>query len=205
MPSSNPSDAADSDAADSDAAENEVVLADDPHRRVVRIGNTIRRPLESWSASVHTLLDHLQNKGFPAPTYLGVDASGRETLSAIDGVSGADGWAQVVPEDGLRATARLLRRYHQAVADFSFADLTWASPDGPAVEGAVLCHGDFGPWNLVWREGEPVGVIDWDYAWPQPPLHDVCSPSSTWRPSGTTPNVGAGCAIPSRRTGDGGC
>ena len=28
----------------------------------------------------------------------------------------------------------------------------------------VICHGDFGPWNLVWREGLPVGIIDFDDA-----------------------------------------
>lgn len=159
---------------DSDPAADEVVLADDPHRRVVRIGKTIRRPLEPWSASVHALLDHLSGKDFPAPEFLGVDDQGRETLTAIDGVSGPDGWAQVVPEDGLRATARLLRRYHDAVADFHFEPLPWAGVEGPSAADAILCHGDFGPWNLVWRDGEPVGVIDWDYAWPQTALHDVC-------------------------------
>lgn len=26
----------------------------------------------------------------------------------------------------------------------------------------MILHGDFGPWNLVWREAMPVGVIDFD-------------------------------------------
>jgi aminoglycoside phosphotransferase (APT) family kinase protein len=26
----------------------------------------------------------------------------------------------------------------------------------------VVCHGDFGPWNLVWRDGLPTGIIDFD-------------------------------------------
>ena len=46
----------------------------------------------------------------------------------------------------LRAVFRLLRRYHDAFA------------------GEVICHGDFGPWNLVWRGGLPVGIIDFDRA-----------------------------------------
>ena len=30
--------------------------------------------------------------------------------------------------------------------------------------GELICHGDFGPWNLVWRDGMPVGLIDFDDA-----------------------------------------
>jgi Ser/Thr protein kinase RdoA (MazF antagonist) len=49
-------------------------------------------------------------------------------------------------DDQLHAVFSLLRRYHDAFA----AD--------------VVCHGDFGPWNLVWRDGLPVGLIDFDFA-----------------------------------------
>ena len=37
----------------------------------------------------------------------------------------------------------------------------------------MLCHGDPGPWNVVWRDHEAVGLIDWDYLHPAPRLHDV--------------------------------
>ena len=40
---------------------------------------------------------------------------------------------------------RLLRRYHD----------TFGHDD-------VVVHGDFGPWNLVWRDGAPVAIIDFD-------------------------------------------
>ncbi|WP_033432008.1 phosphotransferase [Saccharothrix syringae] len=39
----------------------------------------------------------------------------------------------------------------------------FAGGTGPA-GGEVACHGDFGPWNVVWRDGRPVGVLGWDYA-----------------------------------------
>lgn len=153
----------------------ETVLADDPHRRVVRIGDTVRRPLEPWSDAVHALLDHLAAVGFTeSPRFLGVDEQGREVLTAIDGDSGPAGWAPAADPEGLRAMARLLRRYHEAVAGFDPAAHTWAGQQAPAREGDVVCHGDFGPWNLVWRGTEPVGIIDFDYAWPQPARHDVC-------------------------------
>ncbi|WP_078910855.1 phosphotransferase [Streptomyces sp. NRRL WC-3742] len=43
---------------------------------------------------------------------------------------------------------------------------------GP-VGDEVICHGDFGSWNTVWRGARPVGIIDGDHARPAPRLHDV--------------------------------
>lgn len=71
------------------------VLQDDPHRRVVRVGDTVRRPMHPWSASVHELLRHLAEVGFPySPRVLGVDEAGREVLSYVAGVSCPDFFGQ---------------------------------------------------------------------------------------------------------------
>jgi hypothetical protein len=151
------------------------VLQDDPYRRVVRVGDTVRRPLQPWSPTVHELLQHLEGQGFEyAPRLLGIDDEGREVLTWIDGESGGDGWAKVVTDEGLTAMARLLRDYHDAVRDFRpSAGAGWAAHDGVFRPGDLVCHGDFGPWNLVWRGNRPIGILDWDYAWPHPPIHDV--------------------------------
>ncbi|MEU8820460.1 aminoglycoside phosphotransferase family protein [Actinoplanes sp. NPDC048796] len=149
------------------------MLQDTPHRRIVRVGDTVRRPLLPWSAAVHELLRHLEAVGFPyAPRVLGVDDEGREVLTYVEGDSGPDGWAKVVDEDGLIAMARLLREYHEAVNGFR-PRAVWAGRTAPMAEDEIVCHGDFGPWNLVWHGNRPVGVIDWDYAWPAKPVHDV--------------------------------
>ena len=42
----------------------------------------------------------------------------------------------------------------------------------PADE-VVLCHGDPGPWNFVWRDNEAIALIDWDFLHPGPRLDDV--------------------------------
>ncbi|MEU6260557.1 aminoglycoside phosphotransferase family protein [Streptomyces sp. NPDC047043] len=155
--------------------EREEVLQDGAHRRVVRIGNTVRRPAQPWTPTTHALLAHLENVGFAhAPRPLGFDDEGREILTHIEGESGPAGWANVVPDDGLRAFARLLRAYHDACADFTPPPgATWPPGGaGPDTQG-VVCHGDFGPWNIVWRDGQPVGIIDWDFARPGPRVHDV--------------------------------
>jgi hypothetical protein len=82
----------------------------------------------------------------------------------------------VVNEQGLAAFARLLREYHDATVGFSPPEgAAWAvgtGGGGPAGSEAI-CHGDFGPWNVVWKGHRPVGIIDWDWARPAPRLHNV--------------------------------
>jgi hypothetical protein len=151
------------------------VLQDEPHRRVVRIADTVRRPVHPWSTTIHELLRHLEEIGFRyAPRLLGIDDEGREMLTYIDGDSGGAGWAKVAQDEGLVAMARLLREYHEAVRGFRpAAGAGWAAHADAVGAGELICHGDFGPWNLVWRGSRPVGILDWDYAWPAPPTHDV--------------------------------
>ena len=141
-------------------------------RAVVRVGDSVRRP--ATGPAVHALLGYLEQAGFPySPRLLGIDERGREVLSYLHGVSGRRGWAQVVPDAGLRSLARLLRAYHDAVADFVPSDHAWALEPRPPRAGELICHGDFGPWNVVWAAGRPVGLLDFDFAGPAPALSDV--------------------------------
>jgi hypothetical protein len=111
--------------------------------------------------------------GFPAPRPAGVEGD-RELLTWIDGESGPDGWAKIVPERGLRRWAAFLRRYHDAVAAYRPpADSTWSSGPGGCAPGEIICHGDFGPWNGVWRGEHVIGLIDFDHARPAPPVFDI--------------------------------
>ncbi len=151
------------------------ILQDRADRPVVRRGSTVLHPLQPWSPAVHALLDHLRDVDFPySPRVLGTEA-GTEILSYIEGESGPDGWAKVVDEDGLRAAARLLRAYHDAVATWEPATPpVWFNGDeGTGGPGEVVCHGDFGPWNIVWNGTEPVGLLDWEYTSPGPPRRDL--------------------------------
>lgn len=153
----------------------EEVLQNAPGRKIVRVGDTVRRPVRPWSPAVHALLRYLERVGFPSsPRVLGVDGEGREMLTYLDGESGPLGWRHAAREEGLTALARLLRQYHDTVAAFRPGDdLRWYTGQGGSRPGEVICHGDFGPWNIVWRDGLPAGVIDWDTARPANPLHDV--------------------------------
>ncbi len=140
-----------------------------------RIGDTVHRPAGPWTAAVHDLLRHLESIGYEhAPRVLGFDDEGREVLTWIRGDSGPEGWGKVVDDRGLIAFARMLREYHDAVAGYRpDAASRWSSGHGEEAGDNVVCHGDFGPWNTVWRGARPVGIIDWDHARPAPRLHDV--------------------------------
>ncbi len=43
----------------------------------------------------------------------------------------------------------------------------------PKRPGDVVCHGDVGAGNIVWRDGDAVALIDWELAEPGPPLRDL--------------------------------
>jgi hypothetical protein len=141
----------------------------------VRVGDTVRRLAGWWTPAVHHLLAHLHDIGFPyAPRPLGIDDESRDVLSFIAGESGRACRLRVIPDAGLAAYARLLRAYHDAVADYRPPpDADWAVGRLRLADGEVICHGDFGSWNLVWRGAEPVGIVDWDLAYPGPALDDV--------------------------------
>jgi hypothetical protein len=54
--------------------------------RVVRIGNTVRRPVRPFTGTVQAYLTHLREEGFlDAPEPFGYDEEGREVLSYIVG------------------------------------------------------------------------------------------------------------------------
>jgi hypothetical protein len=142
--------------------------------RVERVGDTARRPVEPGGVRVHELLVALEDIGFAySPRFLGIDGKGREVLSWIEGESGPAGWSKVVPEDGLRRFAQLLREVHTATADLRLPPEGWSGGRGAPQADGVITHGDFGPWNVVWDGPEPVGIIDWDFAGPAPAADDV--------------------------------
>jgi thiamine kinase-like enzyme len=60
---------------------------------------------------------------------------------------------------------------HDATADYSDPEATWRGV--PRQPHEVICHNDFAPYNMVFRDHELIGVIDWDFAAPGPRLWDL--------------------------------
>jgi hypothetical protein len=118
---------------------------------LVRVGGTIRRPMHNRSAYIQQVLLHLEAVGFHgAPRHLGVDEQGREVLTYIEGEV-LDGARAVISDQRLRSAAQLIRAFHDATAGTALAG-----------DEEVVCHGDLGHHNTVFRDEQAIGLIDWD-------------------------------------------
>jgi len=153
----------------------EHAFADGNLAGTVRVGATVRRAAGPWTPAVHALLRHLAERGFgAAPRPLGLDAEGRETLGFLPGVTAPATLEGFLGDDVLTGVARLLRTYHDAVVDFEPPpDAAWRFVVGSPREGEVICHNDVSPFNVVFVDGEPRGLIDWDFAAPGPRTWDL--------------------------------
>jgi len=151
---------------------------------VVRVGDTVRRPLRPSSPAVHALLDHLSQVGFEAvPEFLGVDTQGREVLTYVPGETVTAPYpAWSMTDAALESVARLLRRYHEAVAGFDPAGHNWAEPVPSAYTDGLVGHNDPNLDNLVFRDGVAVALIDFDLAGPGSALWDVAAAVRLWAP-----------------------
>jgi aminoglycoside phosphotransferase (APT) family kinase protein len=140
---------------------------------VVRVGDTVRRSPGAASASVHALLRHLEVKGFAgSPRFRGIDARGREILSFFEGEAGC--WPAIWrSEIALVTSAQLLRAYHDASCDFRPEQVTWVQAHPDPAQHEVICHNDFGAYNIVFDGERAVGMIDFDLAGPGPRLRDI--------------------------------
>lgn len=151
----------------------EVPLSGGNISSVVRVGATVRRTMQSWSATIHHLLRYLEHVQFAhAPRFLGIDECGRETLSYIPGEVGF--FPYVYSDAGLRSAATSLRRYHDATAQYrppSNAHWQFIYPDAERHE--VICHNDVAPYNLVFVNQRTEALIDFDTAGPGPRVWDL--------------------------------
>src|SRR5689334_14780255 len=76
------------------------LLGGDVTEGLVRVGDTVRRPVSDASARVRRLLDFLQSAGFQgAPRFLGIDDSGRDTLSFVPGDTAGRPWPSWVADE----------------------------------------------------------------------------------------------------------
>jgi hypothetical protein len=154
---------------------------------VVRVGDTVRRPMGAHTPAVHGLLRHLESVGFDgAPRVLGVDDQGREILSWLPGEAGLRPLRPyAVTEDALVALGRLLRRFHDAAVSYvPRPDAVWDTlvtsnlDDAPELVG----HCDVTLENVIFRAGLPYALIDFDLARPTTRLFDVVTTLRHWGP-----------------------
>jgi GNAT superfamily N-acetyltransferase len=153
--------------------------------RVVRRGDTVRRPAGPWTPAIHRLLRHLESVGFEgAPRVVGLEDD-IEILSFIPGA------VAVPPFPSWSASTKLLvsvadlqRRFHDAVADFvAPPGAVWGHGAAPAeFRGTLVCHNDLCLENVIVRDGRAVAFVDFDFAAPVDRLWDIAIALRHWAP-----------------------
>jgi len=135
---------------------------------VVRVGDHVLRPSNAHSASIHRFLGGLRRNGFDgASVPIGIDPDGRERLEFIAGDVATPpypAWAQT--DAALGSIARLIRRMHDASVGLELGEAAWSDEMADSVGGDVMCHNDVCLENVVFRDGEAVGLLDFDFAAP---------------------------------------
>ena len=142
---------------------------------VVRIGDEVRRPAGRYTASVQALLAHLRRRGFDGcPEPRGIDDEGRERLGFIAGdvaFPPYPAWAQT--DAALGSVAVLLARLHAAAVGFDGDGMDWSPEFGDPDGGPIVAHNDVCLENVVFRDGEAVALLDFEFAAPARPLFDL--------------------------------
>ena len=118
---------------------------------VVRVGDTVRYPAHPRSEFLDGLLRHVERVGFDgAPRALGYDVSGRQVLTFVEGeVFHSPPYG--LSDAQLLSATTLIHNYHDATAASSLRG-----------GQEVVCHGDLGPHNMVFRGDQAVAIIDLD-------------------------------------------
>lgn len=139
---------------------------------IVRVGDTVRRPRTPESDLVEPLLLYLEEVGFAgAPRFLGVDPSGRQALSYLDGEVAGRPWPDWVADDErIASVARLLRTYDDAVQPFGVPAVAAVTTRRyvAAVGGTVDLHRAHGhlPRERRVHQRAAAALIDFDLARP---------------------------------------
>jgi hypothetical protein len=143
---------------------------------VVRSGDHVLRPSNPHTSSIHRFLGFVAQAGFDGASQpVGVDPDGRERLRFIDGdvaLPPYPEWART--DEALGSMARLMRRFHDAAVGFvPRPDDSWSAELADPAGGPIICHNDVCLENVVFRDGEAVGLLDFDFAAPGRALYDL--------------------------------
>jgi aminoglycoside phosphotransferase (APT) family kinase protein len=144
-------------------------VSSDPRVLEVRLGSGELQQLvvreHPRAATEFRLLGVLREGGLPVPRPVLLD----EPLVVTELLAG-ETWPTSAAPAAIPLLARLLLRIHAFEPRAKLGFLR-SFPSG--ANDAVLLHGDFWPGNVLWRNGAPVAVVDWQEAVLGDPLADV--------------------------------
>ncbi|GAB6091680.1 phosphotransferase [Spirochaeta dissipatitropha] len=128
--------------------------------------NLVYKNANIATETIHRLLCHVRKKGISwIPESFGIQ-DGKHVLSFIEGDVIEDTPDWLWDEELLRNIALKLRQWHDATEDFMLDNSVWLLENDEPNE--VICHSDFAPYNIVFKNKSFQGLIDFD----------VCSPGS---------------------------
>lgn len=153
--------------------QDEIVLAGGNTNQVVRIGDVVHRHPMRGSKAIEALLLELKSKGYQySPRFMGRDASGREMHSFIDGEDALTGQT-FLSTAVLHQSVLALRSFHDLSSQFPLSAYDWQLSYPDQTRHETVCHNDFGPYNLIVKNDQLVGIIDFDLCGPGPRVRDV--------------------------------
>jgi aminoglycoside phosphotransferase (APT) family kinase protein len=154
-----------------DSSDEQVLDGGNVAERVVRVGNTVRKPITRATPAVHALLNHLAEAEFGgSPRALGYDETGRQILEHIPGVLAES--LPAMTSEQLQRVGALIRQLHDVTETFEPPPGAHWDVVIPPDHNELICHHDLAPWNLVCNE-ERWAFIDWDGAGPGSRLWDL--------------------------------
>ncbi len=176
-----------------DCAATEEPLSTGGVTQVVRMGRTVRRPVRPFTATVHAYLAHLHASGFrAAPEPLGYDTQGREVLTFLQGDVPVEPLPEYATEEQVLVDlAVMIHELHRAASGFTVPpDAVWGRLPGAPPPGVVplfdepelVSHQDYCPGNVVFTDGRPTALIDFDLARPTTRVADIVNALYWWAP-----------------------
>jgi hypothetical protein len=144
---------------------------------VIRKGDFVLRPSNPNSEAVHAFLRGLRSVGFEGASLpIEIQADGQERLLFIEGdvaVPPFPAWVQT--HHALASITALIRSFHEASSRLPVIPAKWSDELADPCGGTTICHNDVCLENVVFRNGEAVALLDFDFAAPGRPLFDLAA------------------------------
>jgi len=161
--------------------ENIKILYGGSMNEVIKAGNTVHRRAQGHPM-LHRYLLFLEESGMlGVPRFLGFDEQGREILSFIPGKTMGVDYPPDHPclhsDETLQGMAKILRQLHDISVEFVPIALEngWINPYFPDEIPETICHNDTNIWNFAFVDERPVGLFDFDQAYPGARVWDLAS------------------------------
>jgi hypothetical protein len=126
---------------------------------------------------VHSFLRGLRSAGFEGASLpVEVQSDGLERLLFIEGdvaVPPFPAWVQT--DHALSSITALVRSFHEASSRLPVVPANWSDELADPCGGTMICHNDVCLENVVFRDGEAVALLDFDFAAPGRPLFDLAA------------------------------